>query len=168
MKEAKQKNLKRYFTGKPCKNDHICERYVRGGCVECSKESSKLWCIENKEINTNRAVKWNNDNKDRRRQICRNWQIRNADKANANTAKRRATLLNATPAWLTKEHLDRIELFYMCSEENELTFGKPYEVDHIVPLQGKNVCGLHVPWNLQVITKSDNRSKKNKLTYNIW
>lgn len=68
-------------------------------------------------------------------------------------ANRRAAQYNATPPWADREAILR-------TYENCPT---GYEVDHIVPLLGKNVCGLHVSWNLQIIPKSDNRSKSNKL-----
>lgn len=84
----------------------------------------------------------------------------NPDKHNAHEAKRRATKLNATPQWLTQDHLAEIETFYT-DAANRAT---PHHVDHIVPLQGDNVSGLHVPWNLQVIPASENCSKGNRIT----
>ena len=78
-------------------------------------------------------------------------------------AKRRAGRLSATPPWLTKIDFKEIEELYLCARMFKLYTGQDYHVDHIVPLQGKNVCGLHVPWNLQVITAKENLSKSNKI-----
>lgn len=77
-------------------------------------------------------------------------------------AKRRAELLNRTPSWLTEQHWLHIKCIYsVCDMLNKEGTG-PYEVDHIVPLQGKTVSGLHVPWNLRVVSRTENRSKGNK------
>jgi hypothetical protein len=78
-------------------------------------------------------------------------------------AKRKACKLNATPNWLTREDILQIEELFICARMFKLYTGQEYHVDHIVPLQGENVCGLHVPWNLQVILASENLCKSNKL-----
>ncbi len=77
-------------------------------------------------------------------------------------AKRRAAKLNAVPSWITKEQLAEIKDLYTIAQMFKLYTGEEYHVDHIVPLQGDNVCGLHVPWNLQVIPAKENLSKSNK------
>lgn len=88
----------------------------------------------------------------------------NKPKATALKAKYRAAKYNATPDWLTKEHLEQIEEFYEIARDLAwLNEGEILQVDHIIPLQGKEVCGLHVPWNLQILTKSKNISKFNSL-----
>jgi 5-methylcytosine-specific restriction endonuclease McrA len=73
--------------------------------------------------------------------------------------KRRAKKLKATPLWLTKDQHEEIASFYFKSCYLSSLTGIKHEVDHVIPLQGKTVCGLHVPWNLQVITKKQNQSK---------
>ena len=82
--------------------------------------------------------------------------------ANAKSAKYRALKLQRTPKWLSKAQYKEILGFYSrCREISDRT-GVKHEVDHIVPLRGKRVCGLHVPWNLQIITKAENAKKGNK------
>lgn len=75
----------------------------------------------------------------------------------ARTALRRALKQQATPQWLTPRHLHVIKLIY------KYAGAAGAHVDHIVPLNGENVCGLHVPWNLAILTPDQNISKSNKL-----
>ena len=92
----------------------------------------------------------------------RNYDQAYPEKSAAKTAKRRGRKLNATPHWLIPEQLEEINDFYEITKAFRLYTGVDYCVDHIIPLQGKTVCGLHVPWNLQVLTESDNARKSNK------
>jgi len=72
-------------------------------------------------------------------------------------AKRRAIKKLATPKFANLEKIK--EIYKNCP--------KGYEVDHIIPLNNKLVCGLHVEWNLQYLTPKDNQRKSNKLIQNI-
>ena len=86
-----------------------------------------------------------------------------ADLVAFHAAKSRRGKKRATPKWLTDQQKEQMKQFYLLARDCFITSGQRYDVDHIVPLNGKTVCGLHVPWNLQVLPKDINMSKKNKL-----
>jgi len=69
----------------------------------------------------------------------------------------------AKPKWLTEDHLFMIAEIYELRDLRSQLTGVVHHVDHIVPLRGQNCCGLHVPWNLQVIPAQDNLKKSNRL-----
>ena len=75
---------------------------------------------------------------------------------------RRCALLNATPTWLTAIQKAQIAEFYEIAEALNTQTGVKHHVDHIVPLKGKTVTGLHAPWNLQILTATQNISKGNR------
>lgn len=84
----------------------------------------------------------------------------NPEQYAAKTAKRRAAKLQRTPKWDLDAHL--IQAKYQLANMLTRETGKPYHVDHIIPLQGKKVCGLHVFSNLRVILGEENVKKSNK------
>ena len=85
---------------------------------------------------------------------------RTSPKVLATKANRRARLKNAMPKWVNKKD---VEYIYKKTVEKSLRYGKPYHVDHIIPLCGKYVSGLHVPWNLRIISAQENMKKSNKV-----
>lgn len=107
---------------------------------------------------------WKKNNKQSVIEYNKMWTKNNTGKKLAINAKYRSRKLHATPKWLTSEHISQIEEFYALAQELAWLNqdGKPFHVDHIVPLQGKNVCGLHVPWNLQLLPGKINISKGNR------
>jgi hypothetical protein len=80
----------------------------------------------------------------------------------ANDAKRRAAKLQRTPAWLTVDDLWMLEQAYELAALRTKMFGFSWHVDHIIPLQGKLVSGLHVPTNVRVIPGIENVRKANR------
>lgn len=134
-------------------------------------ERAKAWYVANKDKKIKYDIEYNKKNRHKRNIQTLNWVInnykrrveirkdsyhKNKGRVFANCAARRARLSNAMPKWLTKEQKLQIINIYI---------NRPigYHVDHIVPLKGKNVCGLHVPWNLQYLLAKENFAKGNKI-----
>lgn len=141
-KEAREKGVLYYFTGKTCKRGHLAKRFVSDKtCIECRKQ-------------------WQEANLDKRREKDRRWQEANPDKHNAKEARRRATKKSATPSWANQEE---IKYFYTKSKELEQLTGVKHHVDHIYPLKSDFLCGLHVENNLQVLPAVENCSKNNRM-----
>lgn len=157
LKEARERGLSRYFTGKPCIRGHVSERRTSDRCCcRCGFEKVKAY----QKTETGRQVK------NRQKRIARStpemklkgslrnaqWVKNNPGKARAKTARRRALRLQRTPVWA---NLDKIRRIYENCPPGMV-------VDHVVPLAGKLVSGLHVHTNLQYLSQSDNDSKGNK------
>lgn len=106
---------------------------------------------------------WRKANLARAKELERAYRQRNHAAVLADRALRKARKRLATPPWLTKEHKAVMREAYSQAVTASEVLGEPYHVDHIVPLGGTNVCGLHVPWNLRVITAAGNILKSNRL-----
>jgi hypothetical protein len=104
-------------------------------------------------------AEYRHDNKDKINLSCKEWRKRNPVKVKFYSGNARARKRNATPSWLSAIHKQQIEGFYWLAKDLRSVTGDNYHVDHIVPLKGKNVCGLHVPWNLQVLPADINLRK---------
>ena len=182
--EAKKTGSKYYFTGQPCKHGHIAARKTKGSCVECLKvewvkgnesradyfrkynkredvkDRKNDWYQENRETVINNAAT-------RPAHVLREyrnaWKANNKTQVLADNKVRRRKHREATPPWLTRKQKSEIRQLYQIAITMTQTTGEQYVVDHIVPLRSHEVCGLHVPWNLRVITQEENLKKSNKL-----
>jgi hypothetical protein len=107
-----------------------------------------------------KTQRWRAKNPQSAAESSRKTRQKHAARVLANKAKYRAAKLQATPRWLNKGHWFEIGCVYLYRDSLK-RIGLDYHVDHIVPLQGKNVSGLHVPENLQVLPADRNRLKNN-------
>ncbi len=122
----------------------------------------KAWRKANQEKYLAYLKEYREANRKKEKARNRAWQQDNPDKVNSISAKRRAKKLQATPPWTTDEDYERIKGVYLAARELARLAGCRLEVDHIVPLQGKEVCGLHVFWNLQLLETKENIKKGNR------
>lgn len=144
-------------------------------CKECLAVSKAAWSARNPTYNRD----WHRSNYDsqleKRRAYFQQYYLDNKeviDKKNRDhycrnkvsyrvrQANRRAFEIKASPGWSDAE---KVKAYYdVCAFFNEVNGYTKYHVDHIVPLKGRSVCGLHVHNNLQIITAYENRSKSNR------
>jgi hypothetical protein len=150
-KKLKEKS-KLYFLKNRIKiNERRRLRYPRDS--KKIKESVRLYRLNNKEKIKNYKKLYRLKNKEKEKKYFLLYVLKNPYFNKNNSAKYRASQLKATPKFADLNKIK--EIYKNCP--------KGYHVDHIVPLQGKEVCGLHVEWNLQYLTPSENSSKSNKL-----
>ena len=178
--DAKATGAKYYFTGIPCTRGHIALRKTKGSCVECMKED---WAIDNakraqkpkSEAAKEAGKRYYEKNREaviarsaarppeERRKARNNHKKQNPELYKALTSARKRRHRTATPPWITAEQKLLIRQMYLEAQRLTKLTGVRYVVDHIVPLINPSVCGLHVPWNLQIMTQEENLQKSNKL-----
>lgn len=130
-------------------------------CKVCVAEHNAKWQQENKEtISAKRKERYRkNPHKERASALL--YKKKYPAKDRAAGARRRAAKLQRTPAWADDW---KILQFYIMAQKLTKLHGVQFAVDHVIPLQGKLVSGLHVENNLQIITFSENSKKNNKFT----
>jgi hypothetical protein len=135
----------------------------------------KAYYEANKEVLLAGSRAWKAANKDKHKEQSRRSYLKNKDLVNERAVARAKTnpaksceVRNAVragpavPQWVDRK---ACEHFYeLAANWNDIWPDDPVEVDHIVPLKSKVVCGLHVHWNLQVLRSTDNRKKADKIT----
>ena len=131
--------------------------------IERKKAYTRSYAVTHKEqIAQRNSARYLRD-RERILAVGKLWAVNNRGRLRARDARRRASELQATPPWLTAEQCKQIVSLYITAHRLEQADGTKRHVDHIYPLQGKTVSGLHVPWNLQILTAKENRNKSNKL-----
>ena len=136
-------------------------------CKTCKREMDNAYSKLHRAEAAKKASDWYYSNIDKARAANKLynklWVRANKDKNCLKASNYRTRKLKACPPWLTEQDYKDIQTEYSLAQWTSNMMKIPYHVDHIVPLKGKKVCGLHVPWNLQVIPAIMNIQKGNRI-----
>lgn len=134
-------------------------------CKECRKIERKKSYEKRKEVDyqgiLDYNLQWCKDNPEKRAEVRKRWNQLHPDKCRLICNSRYSYAKQSRPKWANKFFIEEI---YELAQRRSKMFGKRWEVDHIIPIKGKDICGLHVETNLQVIPRSINASKNNRFT----
>jgi len=126
------------------------------------KEQRQRYSKKHPDVIATKVIRWRKANPERAAELSRKTRLKHKARILANKAKYRAAKRNKTPIWVDKEHLWLIKQAYELAILRTKQFGFLWHVDHIIPLNGVNVSGLHVIENIQVIPAAENLLKNNK------
>jgi hypothetical protein len=173
--EAMQQGLKHYTSNKPCKRGHVVLRITaEGTCTECKriKETERYYANPDKSKAATHRKYYANQEKivekarisratespekraarlEQAKLKARDWRANNPKHHLALTTAHKKSIKQRTPSWANLQKI--VEFYKNCPEG--------YQVDHIIPLRGKKVSGLHIVENLQYLTAKENRNKSN-------
>ena len=139
-----------------------------------SRDCNRAYYKANRQKRIRSVIEWQKRNPEsklvcnsvyraRNQEKLKEWRRRNRGAVAEMSRERESTKSMATPKWLSKEHKLCMKSFYELSNRVGLCIGVKHNVDHVMPLKSSILCGLHVPWNLQVLPARINAKKKNKI-----
>ena len=163
MTTEKQRAQMRLYNETHKEELEIYQRAYGEAHKEKKKAYSRVYYKTHKEEKKAQQRIYYESHKEEIRAQRKDWNKVNSDKVNANQARQIAQRLKRSPFWITSKYYKEMRIYYTEAQVLTKSTGIPHHVDHIIPLQGKNVSGLHVPWNLQVITAEENLKKGNRL-----
>lgn len=191
--DAQSSGLTRYFTGRPCLRGHVCERLTcNKRCVECHRitdgarkatpeakqkrsaydrrrwrhddgalrTKNRRYYAENADVVNAQKREYRRANLQKLTDARKRWVAENRAVIRAHNTARKKLVKRATPPWVDR---DAILAVFVDAERRGRETGIEHHVDHIIPLKGEAVCGLHVPWNLRPLPAAENIAKKNKM-----
>ena len=117
----------------------------------------------NKEKYDAQRIEWRRQHPE----VSRRYLQNDRGRTNERAARIRAERYKRTPEWLTEKHIAEMKAIYREARARSISSGIKHHVDHIFPLRGENSCGLHVPWNMQIITADENFRKNRRMPVGV-
>ncbi len=151
---------------------------VSSRCISCAKKERAMWWAENKDkpdvraadrarslkyvrLHPETGVLWRQQNRKHLNRYANEWR-----RTSSYVGRRKgdSRTIRVTPDWANRFFIGEI---YALARLRTKLMGVPWEVDHIIPLNGVEVCGLHVENNLRVVPRVINRAKRNNFSHEV-